>query len=182
MSRIGKKPIIIPEKVKINIEGNSLSVEGPLGSLRHCFPSVLSLELKDKELLVKRNKDDKFTRSLHGLTRSLIFNMVKGVTQGYSKELEIVGMGFKAELKNNQLFMYLGFSHPVIFSIPKGIKIEVPKPTQIKVSGIDKQLVGEVASRIRQVYPPEPYKGKGIRYVGEIVRKKIGKAAATTGK
>jgi large subunit ribosomal protein L6 len=182
MSRIGKKPVVIPDKVKINIEGDSLSIEGPLGSLKHRIPSGLSLELKDKELIVKRAKDDKLTRSLHGLTRSLIFNMVKGVTEGYTKELEIVGMGFRAELKNNQLIMYLGFSHPVNFSLPKGIKIELPKPTQIKVMGIDKQLVGEVAARIRQIYPPEPYKGKGIRYLGERVRKKVGKAAATTGK
>jgi len=160
MSRIGKKPVVIPDKVKINIEGDSLSIEGPLGSLKHRIPSGLSLELKDKELIVKRAKDDKLTRSLHGLTRSLIFNMVKGVTEGYTKELEIVGMGFRAELKNNQLIMYLGFSHPVNFSLPKGIKIELPKPTQIKVMGIDKQLVGEVAARIRQIYPPEPYKVK----------------------
>jgi len=182
MSRIGKKPINIPQNVKINVEGDLLSLNGPLGKLEYRIPAALSIELNNQQLVVKRSKDDKFTRSLHGLTRSLIFNMIKGVTEGYAKELEILGMGYRAEIKNNQLVMHLGFSHPVIFPTPAGIKIEVPKPTQIKVSGIDKQKVGEIAARIRAIYPPEPYKGKGIRYLGEFVRKKIGKAAATTGK
>ncbi|MCM8792422.1 MAG: 50S ribosomal protein L6, partial [Candidatus Omnitrophica bacterium] len=167
MSRIGKQPIVIPKNVKVTIEGNCVSIEGPLGILKHRIPECLYLELKDTTLIVKRERDDKEVRNLHGLTRSLIFNMVKGVTEGYSKELEIVGMGFKAELKNNQLVMHLGFSHPVIFNFPKEIKIEVPKPTHIKISGIDKQLVGEVAAKIRHIYPPEPYKGKGIRYSNE---------------
>jgi len=181
MSRIGRKPINIPKEVKVEINNDLISIQGPKGVLTQRIPERISLELKDNQLFVKRKSDDKLSKSLHGLTRSLIFNMVKGVTEGYSKELEIVGMGYRAELKGNHLVLYLGFSHPVNFPIPTGIKIEVPKPTQIKVSGIDKQLVGQTAAKIRDIYPPEPYKGKGIRYLGEVVRKKVGKAAAATG-
>jgi large subunit ribosomal protein L6 len=181
MSRIGRKPINIPKEVKVEINNDLISIQGPKGVLTQRIPERISLELKDNQLLVKRKSDDKLSKSLHGLMRSLIFNMVKGVTEGYSKELEIVGMGYRAELKGNQLVLYLGFSHPVNFPIPTGIKIEVPKPTQIKVSGIDKQLVGQTAAKIRDIYPPEPYKGKGIRYLGEVVRKKVGKAAAGAG-
>jgi len=181
MSRIGRKPINIPKEVKVEINNDLISIQGPKGVLTQRIPERIFLELKDNQLFVKRKSDDKLSKSLHGLTRSLIFNMVKGVTEGYSKELEIVGMGYRAELKGNHLVLYLGFSHPVNFPIPTGIKIEVPKPTQIKVSGIDKQLVGQTAAKIRDIYPPEPYKGKGIRYLGEVVRKKVGKAAAATG-
>ncbi|MCM8783033.1 MAG: 50S ribosomal protein L6 [Candidatus Omnitrophica bacterium] len=182
MSRVGRKPIVIPKEVKVVLKDDVISVEGPKGLLNYKIPSGIFIELKDSELLVKRYRDDRLSRGLHGLVRTLIFNMIKGVTEGYTKELEIVGMGFRAELKNNELILYVGFSHPVNFPVPEGIKIEVPKPTHIRITGIDKQKVGEVAARIRQIYPPEPYKGKGIRYLGEIVRKKIGKAAATTGK
>lgn len=182
MSRIGKKPINIPNQVKVNIDKDIISVEGPKGKLQFRIPNYISLEVKDNQILVKRNKDDKIARSLHGLTRAIIFNMVKGVTEGYSKELEIVGLGFRAQVDKNKLVLNLGFSHPVEFDIPKNIQIQTPTQTKIVVTGIDKQLVGDTAARIRAIYPPEPYKGKGIRYVGEIVRKKVGKAAATTGK
>lgn len=180
MSRIGKKPIIIPKDVKVEIEDGFVFVEGPKGKLSRAFSNRINLEIKDNLLLVKRISDIKFDRALHGLTRSLISNMIKGVTEGYTKELEIVGVGFRAQVQGNNLNMQLGFSHPVNFPIPEGIKIEAPKQTQLVVRGIDKEKVGGVASQIRAIHPPEPYKGKGIRYVGEYVKKKVGKAQAAT--
>lgn len=179
MSRIGKKPISIPKEVKIEVKDNLVFVDGPKGKLSRKLSDRISLEIKDGQLLVKRVADTKMDKSLHGLFRALIVNMIKGVTEGYVKELEIIGVGFKAALTGNKLNMSLGFSHPVNFEIPQGIKIETPKPTQVIVRGIDKELVGEVAHEIRAVYPPEPYKGKGIRFVGEYVKKKVGKAQAT---
>lgn len=178
MSRIGKKPIGIPKNVKVGINANIISVEGPKGKLAYEMHPDMKAEVKEEQFIVSRNSDDKSAMSLHGLTRTLVNNMIIGVTSGFQKELEIVGVGFRAQVSGKKLVMQLGFSHPVEFHIPEGIVIETPKPTQIVVKGIDKQKVGEVAAEIRAFYPPEPYKGKGIRYVGEYVRKKVGKAVA----
>jgi len=180
MSRIGKKVIVIPPEVKIEVREGAISVGGPKGNLTLHLSDRIAVERKDNQLFLKRVSDTKLDNSLHGLYRALIFNMIKGVTEGYLKELEIIGVGFRAQVQGNNLNMQLGFSHPVNFSIPEGIKIETPKPTQIIVKGIDKEKVGEVAAEIRSIYPPEPYKGKGIRYSGEYVKKKIGKAQAAT--
>jgi large subunit ribosomal protein L6 len=180
MSRIGKKPIVIPKDVKIDIKDGLISVEGPKGKLSRSLTDRLNLEIKDNQLLLKRPTDTKLDKSMHGLYHALICNMIKGVTEGYVKALEIIGVGFKAQVSGKSLNMQLGFSHPVNFPFPEGIQIETPKQTQIVIKGIDKEKVGEVASEIRAIYPPEPYKGKGIRFVGEYVKKKIGKAQATT--
>jgi len=180
MSRIGKKPIAIPSGVKVEAKDGSVFVEGPKGKLNRVLSSRIPLEIKDNQVIVKRVADTKQDRSLHGLYRALINNMIKGVTEGYTKELEIIGVGFKAQAQGNNLNLQLSFSHPVNFPIPEGIKIDTPKPTFIIVSGIDKELVGKVSSEIRAIFPPEPYKGKGIRFVGEYVKKKVGKAQATT--
>lgn len=180
MSRIGKKPVIIPKDVKVEAKDGYIYVEGPKGKLRRQYSSRINIEIKDNQVLVKRLVDIKTDRALHGLYRSLIVNMIKGVTEGYVKELEIIGVGFKAAIQGANLNMQLGFSHPVNFAIPEGIKIEAPKPTQLVIRGIDKEKVGEIATEIRAVYPPEPYKGKGIRFVGEHVKKKVGKAQATS--
>lgn len=180
MSRLGKKPIIIPKEAKIEIKDGFISIEGPKGKLIRPLWARIKLEINDNQILLKRVSDSKIDKSLHGLGRALIANMIKGVTEGYVKELEIIGVGFRAQIQGNTLNMQLGFSHPVNFPIPPDIKIETPKQTYIVVRGIDKEKVGEVTSEIRAVYPPEPYKGKGIRYVGEYVKKKIGKAQATT--
>lgn len=182
MSRIGKKPIVIPKDVKIEIKDGLVSVLGPKGNLKQCLSSRIGSEIKDNQLFLSRATDTKLDKSLHGLYRALISNMIKGVTEGYVKELEIIGVGFKAQIQGNNLNMQLGFSHPVNFPIPEGIKIETPKQTQIVIRGIDKEKVGEIAHEIRAVYPPEPYKGKGIRFVGEYVKKKVGKAQATATK
>ena len=178
MSRIGKSPIDIPQGVKVKIESGSIYVEGSKGKLDLCLPGGVNVETEDNKILVKRLSDQKQDMANHGLTRALIYNMVVGVTEGFSKELEIIGVGFKAQVSDKKLTMNLGFSHPVEYDIPDGITIEAPKPTQLVVKGIDKQQVGEVAAEIRDFYKPEPYKGKGIRYVGEYVRKKAGKTVA----
>lgn len=180
MSRIGKKPVVIPSGVKIEVKDNSVCIEGPKGKLSRILHNRISLEIKDTQLLVKRVANTKLDKSLHGLFRALIVNMIKGVTEGYQKELEIIGVGFKASVQGNTLNMQLGFSHPVNVTIPEGIIIETPKPTQIVVRGIDKEKVGEVSTEIRAIFPPEPYKGKGIRFAGEYVKKKVGKSQATT--
>ncbi|MDD5618742.1 MAG: 50S ribosomal protein L6 [Candidatus Omnitrophica bacterium] len=180
MSRIGKKPIAIPKDVKVEVKDNLVCVEGPKGKSSKPLSYRITIEIKDGMLFVKRSGDTKLDRSLHGLYRALIANMFKGVTEGYVKELEIQGVGFRATLQGNNLNMQLGFSHPVNFPIPEGIKIEAPKQTQIIIRGIDKEKVGEVATEIRAIYPPEPYKGKGIRFAGEYIKKKVGKAQATT--
>ncbi|MCX7927891.1 MAG: 50S ribosomal protein L6 [Candidatus Omnitrophica bacterium] len=179
MSRIGNKPVVVPQGVKVEIKDRTISVTGPKGTLNKQIPDRISVSFDGTQIKVTRQSNIATDRALHGVTRALIANMVKGVTEGYSKELEIIGVGFKAALQGNILKLELGFSHPVEFPVPGGIKIETPKPTLIKVSGIDKEKVGETAAEIRAIYKPEPYKGKGIRYVGEIVRKKIGKAQAT---
>jgi len=179
---LGKKPIIIPPDVKVEIKDSQISIEGPKGKLTRSLSGRISAEIKDNRIILKRLSDTKLDKSLHGLNRALIFNMVRGVTEGYVLELEIVGVGFKAAVLGNNLNMQLGFSHPVNFPIPESIKIETSKPNRIVVRGIDKEKVGEVACEIRAIYPPEPYKGKGIRYVGEYVKKKVGKAQAATAK
>ncbi|MFA4853850.1 MAG: 50S ribosomal protein L6 [Candidatus Omnitrophota bacterium] len=179
MSRIGKKPVIVPKEVKIEVKDGVVFVEGPKGKLSRKLSDRVSLEIKDGILLVKRVADTKVDKSMHGLFRALIVNMIKGVTDGYVKELEIIGVGFKAAVAGNNLNLALGFSHPVNVAIPEGIKIETPKPTQLVIRSIDKELIGKIASEIRSIYPPEPYKGKGIRFVGEHVKKKVGKAQAT---
>jgi len=179
MSRIGKKPVIVPKEVKVEVKDGVVFVEGPKGKLNRKLSDRVSLEIKDGLLLVKRVADTKIDKSMHGLFRALIVNMIKGVTDGYVKELEIIGVGFKAAVAGNNLNLALGFSHPVNVAIPEGIKIETPKPTQLVIRSIDKELIGKIASEIRSIYPPEPYKGKGIRFVGEHVKKKVGKAQAT---
>jgi large subunit ribosomal protein L6 len=179
MSRLGKKIVEIPKDVKIEVRDGAVCVEGPKGKLTRKLVDRISIEIKDNQLLVKRVANTKIDKSLHGLFRALIVNMIIGVTQGYLKELEIQGVGFKAAVVGDKLNMALGFSHPVNYAIPVGVKIETPKPTQVMIKGTDKELIGKVASEIRAFYPPEPYKGKGIRYVGEHVKKKVGKAQAT---
>ena len=177
MSRIGKNPIPVPQEVKVDIQGNRVSIEGPKGKLSRELRSEIKVSLKDKEIVVERASNRRFDRSLHGLSRTLIANMVKGVTQGYNRVLEIKGIGYKAEIKGKLLYLSLGFSLPILFIPPDGIKVELEGPTKIVVWGIDKELVGLVASHIRSFRPPDTYKGKGIRYQDEKVRKKAGKTA-----
>lgn len=179
MSRVGKKPIQILKGVKIGVSGDTVLVEGPKGKLSQQVHPAIKVEVKGEQVIVTPNESGELFKNvgaLHGLTRSLINNMVLGVTNGYQKELEIQGVGFRAQISGKKLVMQLGFSHPVEFPIPEGIVIEAPKPTQLIIKGIDKHKVGQVAAEIRDIFPPEPYKGKGIRYVGEYVRKKVGKA------
>jgi len=175
MSRIGKQPITVPAKVKAEIKGPAIYVEGPKGKLSQLVPPRVSIEIGKESIVVTRDGDDAQAKALHGLTRSLINNMIKGVNDGYVKKLEIQGVGFKATLKGKQLDLALGFSHPILFNIPDQIKIAVEDNTKITIDGPDKQLVGQVAAEIRSYYPPEPYKGKGVRYAGEHVTRKEGK-------
>ena len=177
MSRIGKQPIPVPSGVDVKIDGSTVTVKGPKGELTQTFSDVVAIELTDSELLVTRPDDSRTARSLHGLTRTLVANMVTGVSEGFSKNLEIVGVGYRAMLKGSDLELQLGFSHPVVVTAEPGITFEVPQPTRITVRGIDKQQVGQVAADIRKWRKPEPYKGKGVRYEGEYVRRKLGKAA-----
>lgn len=178
MSRIGRKPVVIPEKVKISVQGETVQVQGPKGTLTMKVHPRITVTVEDHEAKVSRSTDLQTDRALHGLTRSLLQNMINGVTKGYSKELEIVGVGVKASVKGNTLTMLLGFTHPIEYNFGKDIEIKCAKPTQIQISGMDKQRVGQVAAEIRSFYKPEPYKGKGIRYVGEYVRRKQGKAVS----
>jgi large subunit ribosomal protein L6 len=177
MSRIGKAPIVVPSGVDISISGKEITVKGPKGSLTHVVPDVISLAVDDGVITVDRAADDRPSRALHGLSRSLINNMVIGVSEGFRKNLEIVGVGYRAAAKgNDKIELALGFSHPVEVQAPEGITFEVPEPTKISVIGIDKQAVGQVAAVIRSYRKPEPYKGKGVRYAGERVMRKAGKA------
>jgi large subunit ribosomal protein L6 len=178
MSRVGKRPIDIPQGVKLDVTPSSVRVEGPKGKLQLDIPEGIKVETKDNRVLVTRASNLKDLLMKHGLIRALLNNMIKGVTEGFVKELEIIGVGFKAQVSGKKLILNLGFSHPVEYEIPEGITIETPKPTNLTVKGIDRQLVGEVAAEIRDFYKPEPYKGKGIRYVGEYVKKKAGKTVA----
>lgn len=180
MSRIGRKPIYIPEKVEVKIEKGKIKVKGQRGELEREIPSALKVIVENNQILLERLKEDKQSKSLHGTLRSLIFNMVKGVSDGFEKFLEIVGRGYKATLENKTLSLNLGYSHLVKYIPPENIKIELVNPTTIRVSGCDKQKVGEVAAEIRAFKKPEPYKGTGIRYRGEVIRRKAGKAALGT--
>jgi large subunit ribosomal protein L6 len=177
MSRIGRRPIPVPATVSVSISPGRVMVNGPLGELSQTVPQRMTVEQHDGELLVTRPTDRGGDRALHGLTRTLVANMVEGVTKGFEKRLEIQGIGYRAQLRGEDLELAVGYSHPVPYKPPKGISFEVPQPTLIVVKGIDKQQVGQVAAEIRSVRPPEPYKGKGIRYAGEYVRRKVGKRA-----
>jgi large subunit ribosomal protein L6 len=177
MSRIGRKPIAIPDGVTVDARPGEVSVKGPKGELSQHVSPDMTVQLDDGTLTVARPTDRGEHRALHGLTRSLIANMVQGVTDGYEKRLEIQGVGYRARLQGKALELSLGYSHPVSVTAPEGIEFEVPTPTEVVVRGIDKQLVGEIAARIRRTRPPEPYKGKGVRYAGEQVRRKVGKRA-----
>lgn len=178
MSRIGKLPIPVPNGVEVKVDGSTVSVKGPKGELQRTFDTDMIIALEDGEVTVKRPSDESKHRALHGLTRSLINNMVVGVSEGFEKKLEIHGVGYKAEAKGKSLVLSVGFSHTVEMVPPEGVVLAAENPTLIKVSGIDKEKVGQMAAEIRKVRPPEPYKGKGIRYVGEHVRRKAGKATA----
>lgn len=177
MSRIGKMPIVIPNGVEVKVNGSEVTVKGPKGTLTNTFRPEISIAVEGNEVLVTRQNDNKINRSLHGLTRTLISNMVTGVSEGFSKTLEVNGVGYRVQKQGNNLVMNLGFSHQVIVTEGDGISIEAPSPNQIVITGIDKQKVGQIAAEIRAKRPPEPYKGKGIRYAGEYVRRKEGKAA-----
>ncbi|MBU6217197.1 MAG: 50S ribosomal protein L6 [Acidobacteria bacterium] len=176
MSRIGKAPITVPGGVDVAIDGSSVTVKGPKGTLSREIPGAITVRREDAQLLVERPNDERQNRSLHGLTRTLVSNMVVGVTDGFAKELEIIGVGYRAEALNpTTLRLALGFSHPVLMEAPEGVTFEVPTQTRVIVRGIDKEVVGQVAANIRAVRKPEPYKGKGVRYLGEKVLRKAGK-------
>jgi large subunit ribosomal protein L6 len=176
MSRIGKLPIAVPSGVTVTVDGQSVKVKGPRGELQHRVPAGITIDRTDNTLNVSRASEEQNHKALHGLTRSLIANMVEGVTKGYQKQLEITGVGFKAEVRPYGLQLSLGFSHTIEYKAPAGIKLSAPQPTQVTIDGSDKALVGQVAAEIRGLRPPEPDKGKGIKYVGEIIRRKAGKA------
>jgi|SRR5918996_2408018 large subunit ribosomal protein L6 len=177
MSRIGKRPIEIPDGVEVDVGDGEVTVKGPKGELHQAVSPEMRIERSDATVTVERPSDRGEHRALHGLTRTLIANMVVGVTDGFEKRLEIQGVGYRARLQGNQLELSLGYSHPVSVTPPDGIEFEVPQPTEVVVRGIDKQLVGEIAAQVRKQRPPEPYKGKGVRYAGEYVRRKVGKRA-----
>ncbi|HMN47914.1 MAG TPA: 50S ribosomal protein L6 [Ignavibacteriaceae bacterium] len=177
MSRIGKKLIEIPKGVTVVLDGNVVKVKGPKGELQKTIHPNIKVEMKDSEIELKRSDDLKINRALHGLSRALINNMILGVSQEFKKTLDIVGVGYKVELKGSNLLLNIGYSHPIYFLPPAGIKLEAPTPTQIVISGIDKQLVGQVAAKIRAIRKPEPYKGKGIKYSNEQILRKAGKTA-----
>jgi large subunit ribosomal protein L6 len=181
VSRIGKKPIPIPAGVKVQKADQQFTISGPKGELSATVHPSVSVTVKDSTITLTRPSDEKEHRALHGLWRALLQNMVTGVTIGYARKLELVGVGYRAELKGKKLQLNLGYSHPILFAPPEGIKIETPSQTNITISGIDKQLVGQVAAKIRSFRLPEPYKGKGVKYEGEFIRRKAGKAAAAAG-
>jgi len=178
VSRVGRKPIPIVKGVSVSKKDGMIVVKGPKGELSAIVHPDISIDLNQSEVVVTRHSDEKPQRALHGLWRALIQNMIFGVTQGYTKKLEIVGVGYRAEIKGKKLQLMVGYSHPIVFGPPEGIMLETPTQTNIVISGIDKQLVGLVAAKIRSFRPPEPYKGKGIKYEGEYIRRKAGKAAA----
>ncbi|MGO9201997.1 MAG: 50S ribosomal protein L6 [Limisphaerales bacterium] len=175
MSRIGKQPIAIPPKVKVEVAGQQVSVEGPKGKLNWQLPRRTSLKVQDGRIVVSREGDDAQAKALHGLSRALVNNMVRGVTEGFSKKLEIQGVGFKAAVQGKNVTMALGYSHPILYPIPEQIKVTVDENTKITIEGPDRQVVGQVAAELRSFYPPEPYKGKGVRYANERVIRKEGK-------
>jgi len=179
MSRVGKRPIPIPAGVTVTLDPPRVTVKGPRGELSKALPDVCEIKLEGDEVLVTRPSEDRIHRSMHGLTRTLVANMVEGVSQGFSKDLEVVGVGWKAESKGKELVLTLGYSHPIHYPTPEGITLETPEPTKIKVSGNDKQQVGQVAAEIRNFRRPEPYKGKGVKYADEQIQRKAGKTAAS---
>ena len=178
MSRIGKVPVPLPKEVKVAFDPSKVEVTGPKGLLAYSLPRGISISVDGGKILVHRADDLRTSRALQGLARSLVANMVTGVTQGFEKKLEIVGVGFRADLQGGTLRLTLGYSHPILYPLPKGIKVEIEKQTLLTVKGIDRQQVGIVAAQLRSIKPPEPYKGKGIRYAGERIRKKVGKTKA----
>jgi large subunit ribosomal protein L6 len=178
MSRIGKKPIPLPKGVTVNVTADAVEVQGPKGKLRQPFPPGITFAVEDGQLLAKTVRDDRDLGKFHGLARSLAANAVAGVTQGFSRQLDIVGIGYRAEVKGRQVVFALGYSHPIVFDIPQGIDIAVDKQTHITVTGIDRQAVGQVAADIRRLRKPDPYKQKGVRYTGEVLKKKVGKTGA----
>ncbi len=182
MSRVGRKPVSIPKGVTVSVANGEVTVKGPKGELHGKFHPAISVAVDGQTVLVKRSSDEKFHKALHGLWRANIQNMITGVVEGFERKLEITGVGFRAEMKGVKLNLLVGYSHPIVFGPPEGVKLEAPTQTSITISGIDKQLVGLTAAKIRSFRPPEPYKGKGIKYAGEQIRRKAGKAAATSGK
>jgi len=182
MSRVGRKLIVVPKDVKVGIEAGTLQIQGPKGKLKTPVPPGISFVLDGAQLSCKRTNDERQQRAFHGLARALAQNAIKGVTEGFSKELDIVGVGYKAAVDGGKVVFSLGYSHPVVYPIPEGIKVAVDKQTRVVVSGIDRQQVGQVAAEIRGLRKPDPYKQKGIRYVGEVLKKKAGKAGATGAK
>jgi large subunit ribosomal protein L6 len=176
MSRIGKLPIPVPGGVKVKVESNHVTVEGPRGKLERSLPAQIAIEVGETELVCRRPSDGREHRSLHGLTRTLVANMVTGVSAGFRKDLELVGVGYRAQKQGDELVLTLGFSHPVRFRPPEGIQVEVADPTHFAVTGSSKEQVGQIAADLRRLRPPEPYKGKGIKYRGEVIRRKAGKA------
>ncbi len=178
MSRIGKKPIPIPDKVNVSIADGAIEVKGPKGALRTPFPPGIAFEVQDHQIVARTLREDPELGKFHGLGRSLVANAVHGVTEGFKRELDIVGVGYRAEVKGKQVVFALGYSHPIVFDIPQGIDIAVDKATHLTVTGIDKQLVGQVAADIRSLRKPDPYKQKGVRYTGEVLKKKVGKTGA----
>jgi large subunit ribosomal protein L6 len=181
VSRIGRKPVPIAKGVKVQLTDGRIKIAGPKGELSAAVPPSIAIDIKQDEILLTRSSDIKAQVALHGTWRALINNMIKGVSEGFVRKLEIVGVGYKAEVKGKKIQFALGYSHPILFEAPAGIKIEIPAPTNVTISGIDKQLVGQVAAKLRSFRPPEPYKGKGVKYEGEYIRRKAGKAAATAG-
>ncbi|MCI0652113.1 MAG: 50S ribosomal protein L6 [Planctomycetes bacterium] len=179
MSRVGKKSVAIPAGVKISVSGGTVQVQGPKGSADWRLGAGVQVAVTGNEVAVARLRDDKVTRSLHGTTRQIIGNMIRGVSQGFERRLEIVGVGFNAKVEKNSLVLQVGFCHPISLPIPEGLKVEAPKPTNITIKGVDKQKVGQFAAEVRGIRPPEPYKGKGIRYENETVRRKAAKAFGT---
>jgi large subunit ribosomal protein L6 len=178
MSRIGKKPITIPKGVTVKVQEGAVEVQGPKGKMRQAFPAGINFELSDGTLVAKPSSEDPALGKFHGLARSLVANAVVGVADGYKRELDIVGVGYRAEVKGKQVIFALGYSHPVVFDIPQGIDIAIDKQTHITVTGVDRQLVGQVAANIRRFREPDPYKQKGVRYTGEVLKKKAGKTGA----
>ena len=178
MSRIGKKPIVVPKGVTIKVHAGAVEVHGPKGKLTQAFPTGINFELADGHLVAKRGSEDPALAKFHGLARSLVANAVAGVTDGFKRELDIVGVGYRAELKGKQVIFALGYSHAVVFDIPPGIDVAIEKQTHLTVTGVDRQLVGQVAANIRRLREPDPYKQKGVRYTGEVLKKKAGKTGA----
>jgi large subunit ribosomal protein L6 len=178
MSRIGKKPIVIPKGVTVSVASGAVDVQGPKGKMRQSFPASITFEMADGQLMARQATDDPALGKYHGLARSLVANAVTGVSEGFKKELDIVGVGYRAEVRAKQVVFALGYSHPVVFDIPQGIDVAIDKQTHITVTGVDRQLVGQVAANIRRLRKPDPYKQKGVRYTGEVLKKKAGKTGA----